>query len=155
MCLSNKASTSGPLAFATSLLHPFLGNSQLPCDTQVLKPECTLTQSCPTLCNPLYPTRLLCLWDFSGKNTGVGCHFLPLGIFLTQGVKQYLLCLLPWQVDSLPLCHLGSPNSPNLFDITFIFLHLIEVIHTLKHMVAQLVKNLPAVQETWVRSLGQ
>ena len=22
------------------------------------------------------PTRLLCPWDFPGKNTGVGCHFL-------------------------------------------------------------------------------
>ena len=22
-------------------------------------------------------TRLLCPWDFSGKSTGVGCHFLP------------------------------------------------------------------------------
>ena len=24
----------------------------------------------------LQPSRLLCLWDFLGKNTGVGCHFL-------------------------------------------------------------------------------
>ena len=24
----------------------------------------------------LQPARLLCLWDFSGKNMGVGCHFL-------------------------------------------------------------------------------
>ena len=24
----------------------------------------------------LYPTRLLCPWDFPGKNTGVGSHFL-------------------------------------------------------------------------------
>ena len=22
------------------------------------------------------PTRLLCAWNFPGKNTGVGCHFL-------------------------------------------------------------------------------
>ena len=27
----------------------------------------------------LYPARLLCPWDFSGKNTGVGCHFLLQG----------------------------------------------------------------------------
>ena len=27
----------------------------------------------------LLPTRLLCLWDFPGKNTGVGCHFLLQG----------------------------------------------------------------------------
>ena len=31
------------------------------------------------------------------------------GIFLTQGLKPSLLCLLHWQVDSLPLSHLGSP----------------------------------------------
>ena len=30
-------------------------------------------------------TRLLCPWDFLGKSTGVGCHFLLQGIFLTQG----------------------------------------------------------------------
>ena len=24
----------------------------------------------------LWPTRLLGLWDFTGKSTGVGCHFL-------------------------------------------------------------------------------
>ena len=29
--------------------------------------------------------RLLCPWDSPGKNTGVGCHFLLQGIFLTQG----------------------------------------------------------------------
>ena len=29
--------------------------------------------------------RLLCPWDFPGKNTAVGCHFLLQGIFLTQG----------------------------------------------------------------------
>ena len=33
----------------------------------------------------LSPARLLCPWDFSGKNTGVGCHFLLQGIFPTQG----------------------------------------------------------------------
>ena len=33
----------------------------------------------------LQPTRFLCPWDPPGKNTGVGCHFLLQGIFLTQG----------------------------------------------------------------------
>ena len=33
---------------------------------------------------PPGPTRLLCLWDFPGKNIGVGCHSLLQGIFLTQ-----------------------------------------------------------------------
>ena len=52
--------------------------------------------------------RFLCLWNFPGKNTGVGCHFLILGIFPTQG---WNLRLLHWQADSLPLCHLGRPNQ--------------------------------------------
>ena len=39
-----------------------------------------------------------------GKNTGVGCHFPPQGIFLTQGSNQGLL---HWQADSLPLSHQG------------------------------------------------
>ena len=48
----------------------------------------------------LYPTRLLCPWDFPGKNTGVGCHALLQGIFPTQGsnlglldCRQTLYCL--------------------------------------------------------------
>ena len=32
----------------------------------------------------LQPLRLLLTWGFPGKNTGVGCHFLLQGIFLTQ-----------------------------------------------------------------------
>ena len=39
----------------------------------------------------LQPTRLLCPWDFPGKDTGVGCHFLLQGIFPTQGSKLGLL----------------------------------------------------------------
>ena len=34
---------------------------------------------------------LLCSWDFPGNNTGVGCHFLPQGFFLTQGSNSGLL----------------------------------------------------------------
>ena len=30
------------------------------------------------------PTRLLCLWNSLGKNTGVGCYSLLQRIFLTQ-----------------------------------------------------------------------
>ena len=42
----------------------------------------------------MQPARLLCLWDSPGKNTGVGCHVLLQGIFLTQGLSQCLLWLL-------------------------------------------------------------
>ena len=50
-------------------------------------------------------TRLLCPWDFPGKTTGVGCHFLLWGIFLTQGSNSPFLL---WQVDSLPVSHKRS-----------------------------------------------
>ena len=33
----------------------------------------------------LWPTRLLCPWDFPGNSTGVDCYFLLQGIFPTQG----------------------------------------------------------------------
>ena len=49
--------------------------------------------------------------EFFSENTGTGCHFPFQGIFPTQGLNPCLLCLLHWQVDSLPLCHLGSPSS--------------------------------------------
>ena len=45
--------------------------------------------------------RLFCPWNFPGKNTGVGCHFLLQWIFPTQGLNSNLL---HWQADSLPLC---------------------------------------------------
>ena len=101
----------------------------------------------------LWPARLLCPWDFPGKNTEVGCHFLlqcmkvksesesevtqscptlcdPVdcsppgssvhgllqarilewschtllqGIFKTQGSNPHLLHLLYWQASSLPV----------------------------------------------------
>ena len=82
----------------------------------------------------LQPTRLLCPYNFSGKNTGVGCHFFLWGIFLIQGLNSHPLQLLHWQVYSfwlflicfnlilfyfifwqvysLPLCYLGSPRLP-------------------------------------------
>ena len=42
---------------------------------------CSFTQLCLTLCHPngLEPSRLLCQWNFPGRNTGVGCHFLLQG----------------------------------------------------------------------------
>ena len=54
---------------------------------------CLVTKLCPALFQPqgLYSTKLLCPWDFPGKNTGVGGHFLFQGIFLTQGLSPCFL----------------------------------------------------------------
>ena len=43
--------------------------------------------------------------EFSGKNTGMACHFLLQAIFPIQGLNPHLL---HWQANSLPLSHLGS-----------------------------------------------
>ena len=58
----------------------------------------------------LLSTRLLCPWNFTGNNTGTDYYFLLQGIFPTQGSNPCLLPILHWQADSLPLCHLGSPQ---------------------------------------------
>ena len=42
-------------------------------------------------CQGLQPARFLCPWDSPGKNTGVGCHVLLQGIFLTQELNPGLL----------------------------------------------------------------
>ena len=56
-----------------------------------------------------WAARLLCPWDFPGKNTGVGCHFLIQGIFPIQGSNTH------WQVGSLPL-----PPTGTLYYIKFL-----------------------------------
>ena len=63
-----------------------------------------LLQLCLTLCDPMdcKLSRLLCPWDFPGKNTGEACHFLLQGIFPTQGSNPGLFYLLHWQAGSLP-----------------------------------------------------
>ena len=65
-------------------------------------------QSRLTLRDPTdLPAGLVCPWDFPGKNTGVGCHFLLQRIFPTP----CLLCLLHWQADSLPLAAPGKQSQ--------------------------------------------
>ena len=51
----------------------------------------------------LWPTSLLCPWNFPGSNTGMGTYFLLQGIYSIQGLNPCLLRLLHWQADSLPL----------------------------------------------------
>ena len=90
---------------------------------------CLVIQSRLTLLRPhgLSCTRLLCPWDFPGKNTGVGCHFLLHGIFLTQGSNPGLLhcrwilyCLShqgsPWQGVRLDKYLLNESIDEWLFD---------------------------------------
>ena len=63
---------------------------------------CLVTQSCPTLCDPMDCTCSSVHGDSAGKNTGVGCHALFQVIFPIQGLntglpryRQILYCLSP------------------------------------------------------------
>ena len=69
-------------------------------------------QSCLILCDPMdcmQPARFLSPCNSPGKNTGVSCHALLQGIFLTQGSHLQHFLHLHWQVGSLPR---GAPGKP-------------------------------------------
>ena len=51
---------------------------------------------------------------FSSKNTGVGCHAVLHGLFLTQGSNPRLFCLLPWEAGSLSLEPPGKPRDERM-----------------------------------------
>ena len=53
-------------------------------------------------------TRLLCPWDFSGKNTGVDCHFLFQGNF-NPGIEPSSPVSPAWKEGSLPVELSGKP----------------------------------------------
>ena len=51
--------------------------------------------------------RFLCPWDFAGKNTGLGCHFL---LQESSRPRDWTLVSCIRQVGSLPLSHQVSPD---------------------------------------------
>ena len=63
-------------------------------------------------------------WDSPGKKTGVGCHALLQGIFLTQGLNP---C---WQAGSLPLVSPGYPLMRG-----YCLLICIPILQILKHFI--------------------
>ena len=73
---------------------------------------CLIAQSCPILCDPMVcsPPGFSVHGDSPGKNTGVGCHSLPQGIFSTQGLNLCSLHPLHWQAVSLPPAPPGKPE---------------------------------------------
>ena len=58
----------------------------------------------------LKPTRLLSAWDSPGETTGVGCHALVQGSFLTQGSNPHLLHCR-WIL--YPLSNMETPKIEN------------------------------------------
>ena len=65
--------------------------------------ESPLSLVCAWVTSVMPDSLFLCPRDSPGKNTGVDCHALLQGIFLTQGLNLHLLCLLHWHAGSLPL----------------------------------------------------
>ena len=55
----------------------------MPLNSLICNNACVLSHV--QLCNL---TRLLCAWDFSCKNTGVGCHFFLQGMILDPRIKS-------------------------------------------------------------------
>ena len=77
-----------------------------------IKKKKLVSQSCLTLPTSWSEaTRLLCPWDFPGKNTGVGCHSLLQGFFLIQGSNPDLLHC---RQIFYHLSHQGSPIQPKV-----------------------------------------
>ena len=67
----------------------------------VQSPRCSLR-----FCEPHAARQAPQSTGFPRQEYWVGCHFLPQGIFPTQGSNPSLLY---WQAVSLPLSHQGSP----------------------------------------------
>ena len=81
-----------------------------------------------------------CPWDFPGRNTGVGCHFLLQGIFQSQG---WNLSFLHWQVGSLPRTTKAYSNLLKLYSVKM-HIYFLSIL-TLHHFpCGTVVKNLPA-----------
>ena len=72
-----------------------------------------LLQSCPTLQpHRRQPTRFLCSWDSSGKNTGLGCHFL----LQSMEVKSESEVTQSCQTLHDPMdCNLPGPSVDGIF----------------------------------------
>ena len=72
-----------------------------------MKNESEVAQSCLTLCDPTdCSLPVLHPWDFPGKSTGVGCHFI-LGDLPDPGIEPRSPAL---QADALPLSHQRGPE---------------------------------------------
>ena len=76
-----------------------------------VKSDSEVAQSCLTLGDPMEcrPTRLLNPWNFPGKNTGVGCHFLlpeETKIEKDTGIPLFIAALFtiarPWKQPGCP-----------------------------------------------------
>ena len=71
----------------------------------------------------------VCLWNSSGKSTGVGCQFLLQGVFLTQGLN---LSLLRCRQILYHLSHQGSPFIRRDIQIIIKFEYPVKLVSVIK-----------------------
>ena len=77
----------------------------------LLKYCCSFAKLCPTLCNPMDDNlpRFLCPWNFPGKNTRVGCHFLLQKYWSTRGVPNLWNSLCIFFLSATLPCEIWPP----------------------------------------------
>ena len=121
----------------------------------------SVVQLCPTLCDLIncHPPGSSIPGDSPGDNTGVGCLFLLQGIFLTYGSNPHLLHCIRLKQALLLLFTFFHLNYFKEFIFSWRIIALQYCValcctSTKASLVAQMVKNLPAMRETWVQSLG-
>ena len=87
-----------------------------------------------------------CLWNSPGKNTGMGCHCLFQGIFLTQGLNPCLLLsrwilncwddipihLVIWPKAAFPISWKLHENTESIYFV-LLFTRVPSLIHWLEH----------------------
>ena len=107
----------------------------------------------------LWPARLLCPWNFPGKNTGVGCHFLLQEIFPIQGSNPGLphcrqIFTTEQSAGKESICNAADSGSiPGLGSSPGEGIGY-SLQYSWASLVAQMVKNPSAMSEIWVWSLG-
>ena len=67
---------------------------------------------------------LLCPWDFSAKNTGVGCQFLTQRIFSTQGSNPRISCLLLYR----QILYMLEPSGKPLEEVKYLQISISEIV---------------------------
>ena len=83
-----------------SFIRGIFMNNSLDYPFEAIRCQSEVAQSCLTLCDPMdcSPPGSFHPWNFLGKSTGVGCHYLLQGIFPSQGSNQGPTL----QTDTLP-----------------------------------------------------
>ena len=100
------------------------------------------------------PTRLPCPWGSPGKNTGVGCHFL-FQCRKVKSLRHVRLFETPWTAAYQAPPSMGYSRQEWWSGVPLPSPLICNICCSLgASLVAQQVKNLPAMQETQVRFLG-